>query len=305
MNYRSQDEIMKNWPKVYDKPVVTILCMVYNHAKYIEDCIKGFLIQETNFPFEIFIHDDASTDESPEIIRRYTALYPKIFKPLFEKENLYSKANGELTKVIRDAKNNRGKYVAICEGDDYWIDPLKLQKQVDYLESHPDCGLVRTEVNRFFQKSGKLEECFFTKVQKCNNIDTLGDYIWNGRFAAPCSWLFRRDIYNGLPDLNQMKFFCGDILIILQAASLYKIHFMNDVTAVYRVLEKSASHFVDPMNNYRFMRNVSNTREYYARRMPIKFRIAFFFHIERFRLRLKKYVVTSYVKKWLGLKMGK
>ena len=108
---------------------VTIICDAFNHAPYIRNTLDHFVNQRVNFPFEILIHDDASTDGTAEIIREYAEKYPDIIKPILETENQYSKHDGSLERIMNEAAT--GKYVAWCEGDDCWIDPLKLQKQVD------------------------------------------------------------------------------------------------------------------------------------------------------------------------------
>ena len=118
------------------KPLVAIHCLVYNHEPYLRDCFEGFVMQQTNFPFVAIVHDDVSTDGSAAIIREYEQKYPHIFKPIYEIENQYSKKDGSLEKIMYDAIDAYGaKYVAMCEGDDYWLDHLKLQKQVDILEA--------------------------------------------------------------------------------------------------------------------------------------------------------------------------
>lgn len=123
--------------------LVSVVCLSYNHEKYIRDALDGFVMQKTNFGFEVIIHDDASTDNTIVIIKEYAEKYPDIIKPIFEKENQYSKPGGDiLGKTIMACQ---GKYLAFCEGDDYWIDPNKLQKQVDYLEEHPECSLCCTD----------------------------------------------------------------------------------------------------------------------------------------------------------------
>jgi len=132
---RSEQEIMKNWKGDISKPVVSICCITYNHEKYIEDAIRGFLIQETDFPFEIIIRDDASTDSTSNIIKKYQKQYPHIIKPIFEKENTYSKGIPPFPITFKQAQ---GKYIALCEGDDYWIDSKKLQIQIDFLEKNND-----------------------------------------------------------------------------------------------------------------------------------------------------------------------
>lgn len=123
------------WPEG-TVPVVSIYSLTYNHERYIRDCLEGFLMQETTFPVEILIHDDASTDNTANIIREYEARYPHLLKPIYQIENQYSKGMGDFAK--RNLERARGQYVAICEGDDYWTDPSKLQKQVDFLDHNPD-----------------------------------------------------------------------------------------------------------------------------------------------------------------------
>ncbi len=114
--------------------LVSISCITYNHRQYIRDAIKGFLMQRTNFPVGILIHYDATTDGTEEIIREYEKQYPWLIKPVYQAENQYSKHNGIISKIQYGL--DRGKYIAFCEGDDYWTDPYKLQKQVNILESN-------------------------------------------------------------------------------------------------------------------------------------------------------------------------
>jgi glycosyltransferase involved in cell wall biosynthesis len=117
-------------------PLVSICCITYNHENYIRDAIEGFLMQKTDFPFEIIIHDDASTDATADIIREYERKHPDVIKPIYQTENQYSKGKHAILFTFMAA---RGKYLALCEGDDYWIDPLKLQKQITEMEKHPEC----------------------------------------------------------------------------------------------------------------------------------------------------------------------
>ena len=117
-----------------DDVVVSVLCIAYNHEKYIRSALDGFVNQKTNFRYEVLINDDASTDHTAAIIAEYEAKYPDIIKPVYQTENQYSKGVF-ITKSILFPRS-KGKYTAICEGDDYWCDENKLQKQVDFLESH-------------------------------------------------------------------------------------------------------------------------------------------------------------------------
>ena len=114
---------------------VTVLCITYSHEPYIRNTLDHFVNQRVNFSYEILIHDDASTDGTADIIREYAEKYPDIFVPILQTENQYSQGVPIVARLYPKA---RGKYVAICEGDDYWPDLDKLQKQYDFLESHPD-----------------------------------------------------------------------------------------------------------------------------------------------------------------------
>ena len=117
--------------------MVSILTTAYNHAPYIAQALDSFLMQKTDFPFEVIIHDDASTDRTADIIRKYAEKYPDIIHPIFQTENQYSKG-ADVYKFMPPLI--RGNYIAQCEGDDYWCDERKLQKQVDYMEKHPECS---------------------------------------------------------------------------------------------------------------------------------------------------------------------
>lgn len=116
--------------------IVSVYCLAYNHQDYIRDALNGFINQKTDFRFEVIVHDDASTDNTAEVIREFEEKYPDIIKPIYQSENQYSKGVDIIKKFIKPMV--RGKYVAICEGDDYWCDDDKLQKQVDFLESHSE-----------------------------------------------------------------------------------------------------------------------------------------------------------------------
>lgn len=116
--------------------MVSVLCAAYNHERYIRNTLEGFVAQQTNFRYEVLVHDDASTDATAEIIREYAAKYPDLIRPVYQTQNQYSQGVGITRDILMPLV--QGKYIAYCEGDDYWIDSNKLQKQVDFLESHPE-----------------------------------------------------------------------------------------------------------------------------------------------------------------------
>lgn len=125
----------QEWP-ANTRPLLSIVCATYNHVDFIRDCIEGFLKQETTFPVEILIHDDASTDGTADIVRDYQRKHPRLIKAVFQEENQYSRGVKVLRTFIRPLM--QGRYIASCEGDDYWVDPRKLEIQVSFLEEHPE-----------------------------------------------------------------------------------------------------------------------------------------------------------------------
>jgi len=176
-NLRTEKEIMHSWNQG-DKPLVSVSCITYNHEKYIDDAIEGFLIQETDFPFEILIHDDASTDNTANIVCTYVEKYPNIIKPIFQTENQYSK--GVKINPEFNFPRAKGKYIALCEGDDYWTDPKKLQIQVAFLEENPDYVITYTAVEAFDENGvietyvgGALNDLNEEQLKKAYPINTL------------------------------------------------------------------------------------------------------------------------------------
>ena len=123
---------------------VSVLCLTYNHENYIADALSSFIQQKTNFKYEILVNDDCSTDRTTEIVKEYALKYPDIIKPIFHEENQYSKGVSPIRDIL--IPGAKGKYIAICEGDDYWCDDKKLQKQVDLKEKNPSAS-VRVHAN--------------------------------------------------------------------------------------------------------------------------------------------------------------
>lgn len=267
--------------------MVCTSCMTYNHAPYIVDAMNGLTMQETTFPVITLIVDDASTDGEPEVIKQYLADHFQSPYRIEETDDYYlicadHNTNPNCTFVVFLLKYNHysikkskfpyqsewrdnAKYIAICEGDDYWSSPNKLQMQVDFLEKNQDYGLVRTNINRFHQADGIMEERFFS----CSKMkDTHTDYIYNAWFAAPCTWLYRNELLHLATEekakIAKVGGFTGDLASILTISKYSKIKYLDDVTAVYRILEKSASHFNDSQKQRSFYKRIRKTQRYFA-----------------------------------------
>lgn len=207
---------------------VSVLCTVYNHAEFLRACLDGFVMQKTNFKFEVIIHDDASTDGSADIIREYEAKYPDIFVPIYQTENQYSKGGG-IAKRFMNHKA-RGKYVAWCEGDDCWIHPEKLQRQVDFLDSHPDFVACVHCANWRYYSTGK--SFVFPQIKESREYTAEEVILNGGGHFAFCSLMGRTDLLLNLPD----SFFAwgvGDYPKYIYAAVKGGLWCMREVMSQY------------------------------------------------------------------------
>lgn len=225
---KTQEEIMKDWNmSETEAPLVSVKCMTYNQEKYISQCIDGFLMQKTTFPFEIWIHDDCSSDNTTDIVLAYAKKYPKIIKPILEDENQYSKPEpGAHHKKIDAAI--KGKYIAFCEGDDYWIDENKLQMQVGYLESHSDYTMSFHNAvikDLYANTEREFNPKNFTQL-------SVNDIINCWRIPT-ASIVIRRDVYEKKMVIKP-GYVQGDIIIHMAAFDSGNIKYFNNIMSVYR-----------------------------------------------------------------------
>lgn len=210
---------------------VAIHCFVYNHEPYLRDCFEGFVMQQTDFPFVAIVHDDASTDGSAAIIREYEEKYPHIFKPIYETENQWQKHDGSLDRIMNEAIDATGaKYVAMCEGDDYWTDPLKLQKQVDFMEANPEYSLCFHKVRTLDVQQGDMLDDLDTQML---GHSTITDLALRNYIHTP-SVLYR--IYPMVYDkIQQMGNCClGDYILWMFLAEKGPIFKLDEHMSVYR-----------------------------------------------------------------------
>lgn len=182
----SEEEIISGWHS--EEVKVSVLCVSYNHEKYLPDAIESFLAQKTNFAYEIVIHDDASTDGSVSVIKYYQSLYPNIIKPILQKENQYSKAPNSI--FVIGAENCSSEYIALCEGDDYWISKDKLQIQYESLAQFPDLNI---SFHSFVTERG----CFINRslTNKSVRIISHKRMVLNGPlYVALASVMAKKDV---------------------------------------------------------------------------------------------------------------
>jgi glycosyltransferase involved in cell wall biosynthesis len=218
--------------QIMEQKTVTVWCLTYNQRDFIRDALDGFVMQKTTFPFEVVVHDDASSDGTTDIVLEYARRYPNIIYPMIEKENQWKK--GGLKKIISIMNENHchSKYIAFCEGDDYWIDPLKLQKQVTFLDYNPDYSMC-------FHSAKKKYETDTIAWIDCENIEER-DYdptdIFVNWTIPTASVLCRKDgldYYARLKHLDKIQNY--DIFIFLSCAMVGKLRGMNEQMSVYRI----------------------------------------------------------------------
>ena len=259
---------------------VSVCCVTYNHEKFIRKCLDGFLLQQTHFPIEVIIHDDASTDQTTAIISEYQAEHPGIFFPLFQKENQYRKGIRGMNAKFNFPRCT-GKYIALCEGDDFWNDPHKLQKQVDFLESNPEYFITGHDANIIDEEENMISTSKLPDICKrdCSSIELQKCF-----FVLTLSMCFRN-----VSDLRQMpeelyKASNADTFMISYFGRFGKYKYMPDINpATYRVhsegiwaMRNELEKQVMTKNTFRQLRKyyarVSNRRmELYHSKMLLKF----------------------------------
>lgn len=239
---------------------VSIVCDVYNHEPYLRDCFEGFVNQKVNFKYEILVNDDASTDNSAKIIKEYEEKYPELFKVIYQKENQYSQG----IKIWGDIQFPRanGQYVAVCEGDDYWTDMSKLQKQVDILDC--DNSLMGVVTNSSVVNfNGELIKPMQENVVQ-NNVEgkyDLRDFLTPPQHSYPTATvMFRNNPKNEiLQKLSHTRNkYLSDWTLWIILLSYGNFYYLDEVTAAYRINPTSVTHTCDRVGRAKASRQICN-----------------------------------------------
>ena len=213
-------------------PLVHTRTMTFMHEKFIRECIDGILMQKTTFPVRVLIHDDASTDDTANIVREYGKKYPRLIQAYYQTENSYSKKD----KYERRAEFHKwriGKYEALCEGDDYWTDSLKLQKQVDFLESHPEYSLCGHNTKIVYENDGGRVEYFRPHRSKQTKTELdMDDMIVDFHSFHTSSFMFRCSMLETPQWFSKCR--SGDIALSHMLASKGPVYYIDEVMSVYR-----------------------------------------------------------------------
>ncbi len=277
---KTQNQITKDWP-LSREPLVSIVCVTYNHEMYISDAIDGFLMQETNFPFEIIIGEDCSTDSTAKIVKKYTKKYPDIITSIIRPKNIGGSRN--FNDCILKA---RGMYIAYCDGDDYWTDINKIKEQAKFLDVHPDYGLVHTNFNTIKNKEISAKKKINLTIYDQKNELLIRNFI------GSLTVFFRRDSYIDAIKIYKDKYAVGDYPLWLAISQISKIGFIPKTTAMYRIHNNSCTHV--PYNKkIKLIRSVYCMKNYFIKNHPYSKRSISAVHTQYCMYLLKYFILTN------------
>jgi len=272
------------------KYIVATQCTTYNHSLYIEDTLNGFAMQRTELPAIYIVTDDASPDNAAEVIRRWAEGHldmedtasafrqqkpygdliggevkgnsNAIFRILLLKENHFQAGKEGLMGSYMSEWLGQAKYMALCEGDDYWIDPLKQQKQIDFLDQHPDYGLCITDFKYRYDTNSQLSKAVFGEMGEFRPT-TFREHLVNAGYIGPMTWMFRRPIFLDAVSKSHTD---GTLAIALEFFARSKVGYLDEAMGVYRTHAGSATTQTDPVKKFRYTKGVFDVQIEYALR---------------------------------------
>lgn len=301
---------------VPNEPMVSVCVQTYQHADYIEKCLDSILMQETDFSFEILLGEDASTDGTREICKKYAEKYPsKIRLFLHHRENnieIRGKPSGRFN-FLYNLYSAKGKYIALCEGDDYWTDLLKLQKQVDFMEENKDYALIHTDHSYKDEETGKVQEARWRKAGKeykkeknCAPL-LLSDEYYIGTCTALMRTKLVKNILKSYAHDFDVNYMMGDNQLWFHLARMGKIKYLTDITAFYRRHVSGATSFHHLERRLNFIKNVHWQKRSFAKRYGYEEVLPaidkkYLRHLSILTLRLESEEKTEYISKFKSLK---
>jgi len=249
--------------KYNGEPLVSVCMITYNHEAYVGQAIESVLMQQCMFSFELVIGEDCSSDGTGTLCREYASSHANV-RLLPSDKNL-----GMLPNFFRTMEACSGKYIAFCEGDDYWSDPQKLQKQADFLEKHMESGMVCTDYSKLFQNDNIVRRNCFKRAGYGSEV-RFYDYLTDMSTIGTATVMARKELITAyLAETDQetrTRFYVGDSPLWLYIAARSAIAVLPDETTVYRILDSSACHFTSDTDHYRFVMNGLSTADYFVSR---------------------------------------
>lgn len=259
-------DILKGRALSMENVYLSVVMPTYNHKAYISEAIENVLRQKTTFLFELIIGEDLSTDGTREIVLNYQNKNSDIIRVITSDSNVGAKEN-----MRRMLAASRGKYIAFCDGDDYWHDPSKLQKQVDFLDSHPDYGLVHTDADYLKTEKNKLIPNFNKNRKRKVPVGRVYEELLRGNFICTCTVCVRGefvDRWQKDAEFSNIQFIQGDYSKWLFIAWYSNIGYLAESTATKRKLRGSMSHPISPQKKYGFYMSIHEIKKTYMARFP-------------------------------------
>ena len=246
------------------RPVVSVQMITYNHKPYISQAIEGVLAQKTDFPVELVIGEDCSTDGTREVVLEYQRRHPEAVRVITSARNV-----GMTENARRAAGACRGKYLALCEGDDRWIHPRKLQMQVDIMEADPGVGLVHGGAVRCDVASGRCHP-WKRRPRGYDDGDVFIKLITGRYFIYTATACMRMDLFRAArernPEVFDGRYLMGDIQLWLELSRVTRFRLVNEPLAAHNILPESATRSADVQKEIRFWKSVFEVRMHYVRR---------------------------------------
>jgi glycosyltransferase involved in cell wall biosynthesis len=250
-------------------PLASVEMITYNHASYIRKAVEGVLSQQTDFPFELVIGEDCSTDQTREIVLEYQRRYPQIVRVITGDTNV-----GMHRNVVRTHEASRGEFVAFCEGDDFWHDPAKLQTQVAFLASNPDYGLVHCNYNLFETADGRIRRNMIRSPENLNDNNAYQEVLLRRRRIFTLTVCLRRKLLARVvrehPECTDVRWPMGDTQRWLEVCRLAKVKYLPRAMATYNALPDSASQSRNPAKAFRFAEKAGELILHYLKKYPIE-----------------------------------
>lgn len=266
---KSEAEIIQNWQGSPSTPLVSICCITYNHENYISEALDSFLMQETDFPFEVIIRDDASTDGTANIIREYEKSFPNIIKPIYEQENGYQKGIKALPVTL---KKSKGGYIAVCEGDDYWTDPNKLKIQITEMKKYPEVDMSFHPAYTVLNNKTNGITAQHSKEDRIYNTSEV--IIGDGDFCPTASLIFKKELLDKLPSWYFTIAPVGDYYLQIFGSINGGLLYTNRLMSAYRTHGNNWSTTQkDNKNKLAFIKANLNTLDHLYRSLNSKFKL--------------------------------
>lgn len=250
-------------------PILSVAVITYNHEKYIEDCLESLVTQKVDYPYEIIIGEDCSTDNTLKYVKKYADKYPDLIRLIVSENNVGAMENDR--RVMAACK---GKYIAYCEGDDFWVDEYKLQKQIDFLEQNTDYGMVHTDFE--ILNEGRNQKSSRKRLFRSDSERPTGDileFIVKTNHVGTASVCLRRDLFEASKvqqTVEDEDWGMSDYPTWIELAAVSKIHYMPDITSSYRVHKTSLTHGLNWEGRYKFYKCRFDVKKYYVKKFKLE-----------------------------------